>query len=98
MLRNDDGFAAAEGNIVTIWADDMMNEPHLIFQPSRSRQTTLILLFFSKGYVESPQMSGPEKGVITKGIFSLAESLASLESLDSLENGGTLFFQSLGVL
>ena len=30
--------------------------------------------------------SGPEKGVITKGVFSLEESLESLKSLDSLES------------
>ena len=30
--------------------------------------------------------SGPDKGVITKGVFSLAESLESLKSLDSLES------------
>ena len=35
-------------------------------------------------------LSGPEKGVITKGVFSLEkslESLKSLNSLESLENG-----------
>ena len=31
-------------------------------------------------------LSGPEKGVITKGVFSLEESLESLKSLDSLES------------
>ena len=31
-------------------------------------------------------MSGPEKGVITKGVFSPEESLESLESLNSLES------------
>ena len=31
-------------------------------------------------------MSGPEKGVITKGVFSLDESLESLKSLNSLES------------
>ena len=30
--------------------------------------------------------SGPEKGVITKGVFSLEKSLESLKSLDSLES------------
>ena len=30
--------------------------------------------------------SGPEKGVITKGVFSLEESLESLESLNALES------------
>ena len=30
--------------------------------------------------------SGPEKGVITKGVFSLEESLESLKSLNSLES------------
>ena len=29
---------------------------------------------------------GPEKGVITKGVFSLEESLESLNALDSLES------------
>ena len=32
------------------------------------------------------RMSGPEKGVITKGIFSLEESLESLQSLNALES------------
>ena len=31
-------------------------------------------------------MSGPERGVITKGVFSLEKSLESLKSLDSLES------------
>ena len=31
-------------------------------------------------------MTGPEKGVITKGVFSLDESLESLESLKSLKS------------
>ena len=37
--------------------------------------------------------SGPKKGVITKGVFSLEESLESLNSLtslESLENGQML--------
>ena len=34
--------------------------------------------------------SGPEKGVITKGVFSFEESLKSLDSLESLENGRVL--------
>ena len=46
--------------------------------------------------------SGPEKGVITKGVFSLEESLESLESLSSLESlenaRSSLVFQSLAVL
>ena len=47
--------------------------------------------------------SGPEKGVITKGVFSLEESLESLQflnSLESLENGWILlsFLQSGGSL
>ena len=40
-------------------------------------------------------MSGPEKGVITKGVFSLEEpleSLNSLNSLESLENGQILLY------
>ena len=39
--------------------------------------------------------SGPEKGVITKGVFSLEESLESLRSLNSLgslENGRILLY------
>ena len=39
--------------------------------------------------------SGPEKGVITKGVFSLEEaleSLKSLNSLESLENGRNLLY------
>ena len=32
------------------------------------------------------ELSGPEKGVISKGVFSLEESLESLKSLDSLES------------
>ena len=45
-------------------------------------------------------VSGPEKGVITKGVFSLQESLESLNSLESLENGRILlcFPQSGGFL
>ena len=42
-------------------------------------------------------LSGPENGVITKGVFSLEESLESLKSLnslESLENGRVL--HSLG--
>ena len=35
-------------------------------------------------------VSGPEKGVITKGVFALEESLESLNSLDSLETGRIL--------
>ena len=35
-------------------------------------------------------ISGPEKGVITKGVFSLEKSLESLNSLESLENGRNL--------
>ena len=36
--------------------------------------------------------SGPEKGVITKGVFSLKESLESLNSLESLETGWALLY------
>ena len=46
--------------------------------------------------------SGPEKGVITKGVFSFEESLQSLNSLnslESLENGRILLcFPHFGVL
>ena len=52
--------------------------------------------------IPAEPISGPEKGVITKGVFSLEESLESLKSLDSpdsLENGRILLcFHSLGVL
>ena len=40
-----------------------------------------------KLYVAPVMYSGPEKGVITKGVFSLEESLESLNSLESLEDG-----------
>ena len=36
--------------------------------------------------------SGPEKGVITKGVFSLEESLESLNSLESLEDGRPVLY------
>ena len=54
------------------------------------------------GEIATPK-SGPEKGVITKGGFSLEESLESLKSLislQSLENGRILvcFSQSEGSL
>ena len=49
--------------------------------------------------LNSRLFSGPDKGVITKGVFSLEESLESLRSLDSLEMVGFSFvLQSLGVL
>ena len=46
--------------------------------------------------------SGPEKGVITKGAFSLEESQESLKSLNSLESlrkkvGFSIVFHSLAV-
>ena len=46
------------------------------------------------------QSSGPEKGVTTKGVFSLEESLKSLDSLDTLKNGRNVlcFPQSGGYL
>ena len=37
-------------------------------------------------------MSGPEKRVITKEVFSLEESLESLNSLESLEHGRILLY------
>ena len=40
-------------------------------------------------------MSGPEKGVITKGVFlrdESLESLKSLNSLESLENGRIILY------
>ena len=39
-----------------------------------------------------PPPSGPEKGVIAKGVFSLEESPESLNSLESLENGRILLY------
>ena len=36
--------------------------------------------------ISSEIESGPEKGVITKGVFSLEKSLESLKSLNSLES------------
>ena len=40
----------------------------------------------AKDWELSGKESGPEKGVITKGVFSLEESLESLKSLNSLES------------
>ena len=43
--------------------------------------------------------SGPEKGVITKAVFSSRDSLESQKSLESLENGRSLlYFPQSGVL
>ena len=45
--------------------------------------------------LDHPSPIGPEKGVITKGVFSLEESLESLKSLvslESLENGRILLY------
>ena len=43
--------------------------------------------------------SGPEQGVLTKGVFSLWESLESLKSLELRKMVGFSFvFQSLGAL
>ena len=45
--------------------------------------------------ISIPDCSGPEKGVITKGVISLEESLESLKSrnsLESLENGWLLLY------
>ena len=44
----------------------------------------LNILVFSRGIPEF--WSGPEEGVITKGVVSIAESLESLKSLNSLES------------
>ena len=38
------------------------------------------------------QLSGPEEGVITKGVSSLEESLKSLDSLECLGNGRILLY------
>ena len=40
----------------------------------------------------SADFSGPETGVITKGVFSLEESLDSLKSLESLKDGRILLY------
>ena len=50
--------------------------------------------------MKHPQDSGPEKGVTTKGVFSLEKSLESLNSPESLEKGRNLlsFPQSEGSL
>ena len=51
------------------------------------------LRFRGRIFSEMIRVSGSEKGVITKGVFSLEESLESLTSLDSLkslENGRIL--------
>ena len=39
-----------------------------------------------------PDPTGAEKGVITRGFFSLEESLESLNSLESLKNGRILLY------
>ena len=51
----------------------------------------LLLPFLNVPYLRGG-VSGPEKGVITKGVFSLEESLESLKSLESLENGRILSY------
>ena len=54
------------------------------------RQSLICASFFGREVFEwdilNSRRSGPEKGVITKGIFSLEESLESLKSLNSLES------------
>ena len=52
------------------------------------------ILQWDSGLSLHRRQSGPEKGVIAKGVFSLEESLESLKSLnslESLENGRILF-------
>ena len=66
------------------------------YAPSRHLQESLGPPLRSPGpkSQKSLKKSGPEKGVITKGVFSLEESLESLKSLNSLEfleNYRTLF-------
>ena len=41
---------------------------------------------------QASPFSGPQKGVITKGVFSLKESLEALNSLESLGNGRILLY------
>ena len=65
------------------------------FGPSFGTKTPLKhrLTILNSTVYQSLLWSGPGKGVITKGVFSLEESLESLKSLDSLEsleNGGIL--------
>ena len=51
--------------------------------------------FLGPGWEGKSGVSGTEKGVITKGVFSLEESLESLKSLnslESLENGRILLY------
>ena len=63
----------------------------------------IVIVTGSKTTMRAGTDSGPEKGVITKGVFSpekSLESLKSLDSLESLENGRNLlsFPQSGGSL
>ena len=56
-------------------------------------QNLLFGLIFRSSTLGEELISGPEKGVITKGVFSREESLESLKtlnSLESLENGRIL--------
>ena len=81
----------------------------LLRTPGRFTTRPLPVYFTTKMSVVRPfsvlskdEISGPEKGVITKGVFSLEESLESLKSLNSLEslkNGRSLLcVHSVGVL
>ena len=55
--------------------------------------------FFWVDFPAVSLFSGAEKGVITKGVFSLEKSLESLNSLESLEMVRIAFgFHRLGVL
>ena len=66
---------------------------------SRGKNCCDTILGLTRGWFPI-QGSGPEKGVITKGVFSLEESLKSLDSLEILENGRNVlcFPQSGGSL
>ena len=54
----------------------------IIFYPRGSQS---LILYIACCRI-TPHNSGPEKGLITKGVFSLEESLESLKSLNSLES------------
>ena len=62
----------------------------------RAQESRTLANFHKKGFLSlKSKLSRPEKGVITKGVFSPEESLESLESLNSLEsldNGGILLY------
>ena len=63
------------------------------FPEARSRPRWWLRLSFNTKQTTPPLLtSGPEKGVIPKGVFSLEESLESLNYVESLENGRILLY------